>query len=512
MKNRLVRILFPTLLLCLSSVYVFASGDSAAAATPFPLPLESYNDAGVTSLWDKLVHRVQVAPFNLIASVLFLLAILHTFVAGYFREWAHAAEVRHKKRLEKAGKSTGVDGKEQVSFVATILHLLGEVEAVFGAWCIPLLVGLSLFYGWDAVTGYIDRGVSFVEPLFVIVIMSVAGTRPVVKLAESCLKVAAQVGKSTPAAWWFSILTVGPLLASLITEPAAMTIAALLLGRQFYELEPSSRLKYATIGLLFVNVSVGGVLTHFAAPPVIMVASVWKLTTPFMATHFGYKAFAGIIVSNVIYWIVFRKEFAALKEKAQSPGRHGGDAQQDPSVPAWISAVHVFFLGWTVLNLHHPALFLGGFLFFLAFTTATSHHQYDLQIRGPLLVGFFLSGLVVFGGMQNWWLQPVLTSLGEFALYMGATILTSFNDNAAITYLCSQVPEFMTNQSLQNAVIAGAVTGGGLTVIANAPNPAGQSILQRYFSNGVSPLWLAVGALTPTLVMIAAFRLLPNVG
>jgi hypothetical protein len=56
-------------------------------------------------------------------------------------------------------------------------------------------------------------------------------------------------------------------------------------------------------------------------------------------------------------------------------------------------------------------------------------------------------------------------------------------------------------------VVAGAVTGGGLTVIANAPNPAGQSLLSRYFDGGVSPLALAAGALAPTLVVGAAFLL-----
>ena len=42
----------------------------------------------------------------------------------------------------------------------------------------------------------------------------------------------------------------------------------------------------------------------------------------------------------------------------------------DP-VPSWVTAVHLFFLAWTVFTAHHPALFIGGFLFFLAFTVAT---------------------------------------------------------------------------------------------------------------------------------------------
>jgi Na+/H+ antiporter NhaD/arsenite permease-like protein len=65
------------------------------------------------------------------------------------------------------------------------------------------------------------------------------------------------------------------------------------------------------------------------------------------------------------------------------------------------------------------------------------------------------------------------------------------------------VPNF--TDGLKYAVVAGAVTGGGLTVIANAPNPAGQSILKRHFGNAVSPLGLFLAALLPTIIMLLCF-------
>jgi hypothetical protein len=179
----------------------------------------------------------------------------------------------------------------------------------------------------------------------------------------------------------------------------------------------------------------------------------------------------------------------------------GGKA--DKPVPAWITIVQFGFMGFTVLVAHYPPLFIGAFLFFLAFSQATAHHQGRLDLRSPLLVGFFLAGLVVHGGLQGWWIEPVLTRLDEVPLFIGATILTAFNDNAAITYLATLVPSF--TDALKYAVVAGAVTGGGLTVIANAPNPAGQAILQRFFPDGVSPLGLLVGALFPTVIMSACF-------
>jgi hypothetical protein len=293
-----------------------------------------------------------------------------------------------------------------------------------------------------------------------------------------------------------------------------MTIAAMLLGSQFYRYEPCSSFKYATLGLLFVNVSVGGTLTHFAAPPVLMVASSWEWTTPFVFLNLGLKAIAGILISTVVYLFIFRKHFTEINRKAEALAEESVTIAEEP-VPTWVTAVHLAFLAWTVFTLHHPALFIGGFLFFIAFTTATDHHQYNIALKGPLLVGFFLAGLVTHGGLQAWWIQPVLTSLGETTLFLGSTLLTAFNDNAAITFLASQVPAFDTELALdparavilQKMVVAGAVTGGGLTVIANAPNPAGQSLLSQYFGGTVAPAKLLAAALFPTGVMIVIFLL-----
>jgi hypothetical protein len=342
--------------------------------------------------------------------------------------------------------------------------------------------------------------------MFVVVIMCIASTRPVLRFAEQGLRMFANLGGGRPAAWWLAILTIGPLLGSFITEPAAMTICALLLARQFYDFNPSVKFRYATLGLLFVNVSVGGTLTHFAAPPVLMVTAKWNWDTPFMLTHFGWKAALGIVVANLIYFAIFRREFAALRrsDDADEQPLHWSD-RTDP-VPAWVTVKHLAFLGWTVFTAHYPALFIGGFLFFLAFTAATEHHQNQLSLKPALLVGFFLGGLVIHGGLQGWWIGPLLGRLGEAPLLLGAMGLTAFNDNAAITYLASLVPDF--SDGLKYAVVAGAVAGGGLTVIANAPNPAGQSILSSYFRDGVAPLSLALGALLPTVVMALCFLLL----
>jgi len=476
-----------------------------ASATPgdaFPRELSSYHDAASAGIWPVLKARAAAEPFNVVATVIFLLAVLHTFATARIRHWAHEIEERHRATLQlRTDVDRDNDGRpDEVSFPGQILHFFSEVEAVFGIWAVVLGAAIVWFKGLDTAVHYLGQKVNFTEPMFVVIIMALASTRPVMRLAEQSLRLVAALGGGRPVAWWFSILTIAPLLGSFITEPAAMTIAALLLAKQFYELKPSARLMYATLGLLFVNISIGGTMTHFAAPPVLMVAHAWGWDMTYMFTHFGWHAVAGIVLSNVVYFLAFRKELLALQPTP------AGDTRLEEPVPAWVTIVHLVFLGFTVWMAHYPVLFIGGFLFFLAFAQATAHHQNKVDLRSPLLVGFFLAGLVIHGGLQAWWIQPVLGSLGELPLYFGATVLTAFNDNALITYLATLVPGF--TEEFKFAVVAGAVTGGGLTVIANAPNPAGQSILQRYFPDGVSPLGLLLGALVPTMIVVFSFLVL----
>src|SRR6201991_4598913 len=149
--------------------------------------------------------------------------------------------------------------------------------------------------------------------------MALASTRPVVAFAEGALSRVAAFGGGAAGAGGGGILTIGPLLGSFITEPAAMTICALLLARQFFDCQPSARLKYATLGLLFVNVSIGGTLTHFAAPPVLMVARPWGWDTPFMLGHFGWRSTLAIVASTMAYFFFYRREFRDLAARPPVP-------------------------------------------------------------------------------------------------------------------------------------------------------------------------------------------------
>jgi hypothetical protein len=415
-----------------------------------------------------------IGPLEITGAALFALAVLHTFSTRYFEHLAHT-------RTAHAG----------------IWHLLGEVEAVFGFWAIVLVLFIALAYGWNASSEYLE-GLHFTEPMFVFVIMVIAASRPVMQLAGDSVQAVARVLPAAPGtAGYFVSLSLVPLLGSLITEPAAMTLAALMLRERIFSAGVSSWLKYATLGVLFVNVSVGGTLTHFAAPPVLMVAAKWGWTTPFMLSTFGAKAALAVLVNALAVTLIFRRELAA---RALTPARDGASR-----VPAPFVLLNVLLLAAVVFTNQHPEAFMGLLLLFLGLAEAYRRHHDRLLLREGLMVAFFLAGLVVLGGQQRWWLQDVLSRLDETTLFYGAAALTAITDNAALTYLGSLV-EGVT-EDYKYALVAGAVAGGGLTVIANAPNPAGFAILKDHFEDqSINPFGLFVAALLPTLVAIVCFR------
>jgi len=430
---------------------------------------------------------------QIVGTTLFVCAVLHTFLVSKFEKMAHKYP--------------------EGSMGENLFHFLSEVEAVFGMWAALFIAfyasqkGLAVYNEHHHVVGgalqYLES-LNFTEPMFVFVIMCMAGTRPIIVLTENIIKA---VSKIIPLpgrmAFYITALVVGPLLGSFITEPAAMTVTALILLDYYYSSEMSDKFKYATIGLLFVNVSVGGTLTNFAAPPVLMVASKWHWDISFMLTHFGIKAAIGIVISTLIIAMAFKNE---LKGKLEVKEKH--EAYMAPTW--WMTLIHIIFLALVVKTAHHPVFFMGLFLFFLGFTTVTKEYQDEIKIKESLLVGFFLAGLVTLGGMQGWWLKEVLTKMGDLPLFFGATGLTAVTDNAALTYLGSLVD---LSDSAKFYLVAGAVTGGGLTVIANAPNPAGFGILKGSFGkDGIKPLNLLIGALFPTFICILCFLLIPSLG
>ncbi len=416
----------------------------------------------------------------------FALAVLHIFLAPKINKISH--------RFPKG------------SFYESLFHLLGEVELVFGIWAALFFCVVFGGLGHEAVVNYIE-GTNFTEPLFVFTVMVISSTRPVLYVARKLIFAISGVLQTltrmpTAVADFSVCLIVGPLAGSFITEPAAMTVTALLMHGMLKE--PSENLLYAILALLFVNVSIGGALTHFAAPPILMVAQTWGWDFQYIFSNFGWKAALAVALNTCLYVIYFRNEIqsssfslkALIQRQETSEGR----------VPILVWLIHLLFLFLLVATSHHSKVFMGIFLLFLGVTTVTKKYQDTLRFRESLLVAFFLGGIILFGSFQQWWLQPLLTQLDNLKMFIGATLLTAITDNAALTYLGSQVVGL--SEASKYALVAGAIAGGGLTIIANAPNAAGYSVLQSRFALGFNAVKLLRWALLPTAVAVAALGFL----
>ena len=414
--------------------------------------------------------------FPWIAAGLFGLALIHTFCTQYFERLA-LRKPRH----------------------AGLWHLLGEIEVVFGFWALILALTMMVLMGKDATVHYVES-LSFKEPLFVFAIMVIAATRPIL---QACRALAVAIARLLPfpasTNYYFVVLAFVPLMGSLITEPAAMTLAALLLKDAVFTSTMSDRFKYLTLGALFVNVSIGGSLTHFAAPPIVMVAHSWAWDGAFVFKTLGLKALGAVLITASWVTLVLRRELTHRETSTFT-------LSPEVSVPRTIILIHFIFLFAVISFAHHPVIFVALLLFFIGYTSAYAEHQDPLLLRQALLVGFFLAGLQVLGGQQAWWLQDLVMKLGDQSAYWGALILTPFIDNAAITYLASLVPNLSTPFKI--GLVAGALSGGGLTIIANAPNPAGLAILKEYFSEGLHSGKLLRAAAIPTMIAALAFSIL----
>ncbi len=418
---------------------------------------------------------------EVLATLLFALAVIHTFCVKIFARWAHRYP--------------------EGSLQENVLHFLAETEVVFGVWAAALFMGhVAISRSLQDAVDYIES-LDFTEPKFVLAVMVVAATRPVVQLAERIIQlVSSLIPLGNPnIAFYFTALSFGPLLGSFITEPAAMTLLAMLLRQRYFDQGISRKLAYATLGLLFVNVSIGGTLTHFAAPPVLMVAGKWGWGMDVMLQRFGWRAVISCFASTLLVVVIFFRELKQLAPPEHKPR----------FIPHWLTGVHIAFLALVVLFSHHEDIFFGVFMIFLGLVTATREYQDPLKLKEGLLVGFFLAGLVTFSALQKWWLAPLIGSMNATWLFFGATGLTAITDNAALTLLGSQVPDL--SDAMKYALLAGAVSGGGLTVIANAPNPAGAGILQSsaaFGGEGINPGKLFLGALMPTAFAVACFWLI----
>lgn len=446
------------------------------------------------------LESLDFTPFHLVSLILFILAIFHTLSVHWIHHHARMLEIHQAPK--RKGK------KQERSILVQLLYFLSEVEVVFAFWSIPLFIAMVATYGWTIAFEYVNTR-DYSEALFVTVLLALAATRPIVECAEKVILYCAKLLGGSLSSWWITLLTIGPILGSLITEVGAMILCAILLSRQFYEYHPSQELSYATLALLFVNISVGGILTDFASPAVLILSHAWDWDLLYMFCAFGWKAILGIGLANLLYWFFFRKELHLLNQKKKELQifRNLHPTQEEESfIPRWIVFTHMIFIASIVLVAHYPAIFISIFILFLAFHQATRGHQSPIRLIRPMMVGLFLSGLLIHGGLQGWWVVKMLHSLSATQVLFASILMTGFNDNAAIAYLSVLVPNW--DDIYRYALFTGVVAGGGLTVIANAPNPAGYALLSRHFHGGIKPLKLLAYASIPTAILYLVFYFL----
>lgn len=372
-------------------------------------------------------------------TLFFAAAVLHSLLSSKIHHWFSGLASRRPR----------------------LVHWLSEIELIFGLWCLPLFATFVLFGQADALVRYL-RSIHYFEPVLVFCVFVVAGSQPVLAIVG---RLVVYLGKTLAAltrvpvkfAELFVILAACPLAGSLITEPAAMAVAAPLLSQMIHKRDQN--LLYLIVAVLFVNISIGGALTHFAAPPILMVARPWGWTTPDVFVLFGTHAIAGTILTALLTLLFMRKKVSAMFV-ALPPER----------------------LNWKKIKI------------------------FPLRFKEGGLIALFLTSLLIFGPMQTWWIEPVLRTLDGRLLYLVSTLLTGMVDNAALTYLGAQVPDLSADSKY--FLVAGAISGGGLTLIANAPNIVGLNLLRPHFPNGFDSKKLFVSALLPTFLIALIFAFL----
>lgn len=423
---------------------------------------------------------MKYSTLELLGTIIFGLAVIHTFMVGKILSWSH----RYPKD----------------SLISNLLHLFAEIEAVFAIWASLFMVIYIALDGWKAAITY-QNSLNFLEPFFIFAIMVVCSTRPILTAARHGIRFLSLIVQRffrTPVILTdlFVTLVVGPLAGSLITEPAAMTVTAFMLNSML--LKESNKLIYGLIAVLFVNVSIGGSLTSFAAPPILMVAGKWGWDISYVFGHFGWKSAIAVILNAIGLLLFFKKDFIQNCISLQDVENRLGKSHS--AIPGLVIVIHLLFLAGIVATSHHQNAFLGILLMFLGVASVTQRYHDALRLKESLLVSMFLGGIIQFGAFQKWWLAPLLSRMSDAILFKGAIALTAVTDNAALTYLGSQVENLTV--SSQYALVAGAIAGGGLTIIANAPNAAGYSILSHKFPGGIKPLKLLIAALLPTVVAV----------
>lgn len=444
------------------------------------LPVHRYDEGIKENFENPFAAEAKGSTQSLFATVLLGTGFIHSLLLRNLFSSAHSS------------KKEGHPSKQlPTTFTKQVLHFFNEIKAIFGIWIIPLLASATFLYDWEASMNFLNTR-NYTEALFIAVIMTIASSNPIMNIIESLIrKIASLCGGST-GAWWVALLTVGPILGSIITEAGAMIVTSLLLAKQFYSRRISQKLAYATLGLLFTHISLGAILTNFCLP-VSWINTDWEAI--FTLALFGGKSILAIVTSTFCYYLYFRKEFAKLEKEKSKP-------LEKIQIPWWVTAMHILFLSGAIVSIYFPLIFITISFLFLLFHEATREYQTCLKLRPPMLVGFFFSGLVIHGGLQEWWITPLIERIDALVIACASFMFGSFMDGTTLTYIATLLPSL--SDATKYSVIVGTLAVGGLSMIGNAPTQCNKEI-NPHFAEGISPKKLFLAALFPMFVTASIF-------
>lgn len=422
------------------------------------------------------------------ATSLFVLSIIHMFLAPWFTRLYRFFQ--HKKIVFP-------ERWKKYLWLSEFFRLIGRIELVFILWSIPLFFLFIYTEGYRITMAYFNTR-NYTFALFIMIMWILLGSKPISYLAEHTFAKIASIGRQSPKSWWLTVMFVAPLSTSFLKETGAIIIATTLLAKYFYDLSPSSKFAYATMGLLFSNISVGGLLTASSSRSLSMVYPVLRWSHSEVIINFGWKALLAICISTLTYYYIFRKEFKNF------PNKVAYIVKSNRKIPVWMICSHILFL-YTLIHFRSIPILMGGVLIlFLFFHRLTIFYQRKIDLLKIGFLGLFFLGMSFLGGLQEWWILSLIKKMSDFGYMLTSYMLSIFLDNVLVNLMMHDVP--MVTDCYLYLIISGCVAAGGLTLISNTPNIVGYSALRPFFQTPSFSFWkLFVSSLFPSIVAFLIF-------
>jgi hypothetical protein len=424
---------------------------------------------------------------------IFICAVVHTYLTTTF----YSLHLKYKSKSGRSQKKSKI-----YRSLSEIFYFLSEVELVFGFWIIPLVIGLFFVSKIGTTIAYLETR-DYTYALYMTVVVAFASTRPIIVFAETILAYISRLGGNNAKSWWWTILTVGPLLVTILKEPGAMTITSILLAKTCFPFIKKMKFRYKTLALLFINISLGGLLAPHTSRSLFLVARAENWDFIYTFFRFGWKSMLIILINNSVFYFLFRKDF--VKDSSALVAYLEQEKKERP--PLWLTGIHLFFLLAIVLSSEYPPIFLGCFFLFLGIHRVTFHYQGNeqgpLHLMPAILVGFFFASLLIHGELQRWWAVHLLQGLNFAGSLVMSSFLSAVIDNAVVLYFLDQVEPL--SETILYAIVVGAMSSGSLTLMANGPNLIGYTNLKKFFRRNISLVSLFFAALPPTLIALFIF-------